>query len=140
MLYLCIVFGGIADDALKQGPLLRIAFFDLLIQLLVSPKSTWCTGWRIRRANWCFFLKNERNFRITSETGRTTVGGDDLFARHIVRRPGRESRLCAGCSKTERPHGRGLVSDSLLPALINDKMTGEMIFCLQMHEKFMKKM
>ena len=38
MLYLCIVFGGIADDALKQASLLRIAFFDLLIQLLVSPK------------------------------------------------------------------------------------------------------
>lgn len=45
-----------------------------------------------------------------------------------------------GCSKTEHPHGRGLVSDSLLPALTNDKMTGEVIFCLQMHEKFMKKM
>lgn len=32
------------------------------------------------------------------------------------------------------------VSPASVPALTNDKMTGEVIFCLQMHEKFMKKM
>ena len=124
---------GGADDALKQGPLLWIAFFDLLIQLLVSPKSTWCTGWRSRRANWCFFLKNERNFRITSETGRTALGEMTYLQGHIVRMlgswiptPGQD------VPKQNTPTGEGwwaTLSLARLDKWQNDAV--EWCFCLQ---------